>query len=206
MDNPMKRALFTFGILALLGGCGPAQTPVPMPIQAEPRVGREMQKTEEEKMLDLLHEKLLTGNDAQFEAQRAALRNLRKNNGPNLSAWPSCAALRDAYADNIEASDTLIGIQEALMAAKVDDHVLCDTPSIWPAAEAAALASVAKFEIGIPNEVAVKGMMNNPARPGMAQCWLDALRSARQQDDPYDQAYASAAQACENSAAPNQSS
>ena len=174
----------------LLAGCAPGPEPIPLPIPvkakpAKPSVNQERQQLEKD-----IQDKVLDSTNEQYEAQREALRDLRKGGQINPEQWPGCAGLEKAYVSYIEKADTLVAIQEALVASEVDDHVICDTPTILPAAKIAAATAQQKFMGSADPAVVVDYLLNNPARRKMDACWLDGLRKARQESVDYDKSFA----------------
>lgn len=191
----MRRLLTLFLSVALIAGCAPASEPVPL---VAPEAPRRVSAIDNDPILNRINEKLLISNDAEYQAQRLALTTLRRGSEEDPTKWPSCNRLSRDYVKHIQNVDSLIALQEAMLAAKIDDHVACDTPVILKAMQKASYQVANQFVDEVEPEKTIDYLINHPSRSSLNTCWLDALRSARQHKTPYNEAYAVAAQACEN--------
>lgn len=190
------RRLLTLSLSAILiSGCAPTSDPVPL---VAPEAPRRVSAVNNDPILNDINEKLLLADDAGYQAQRSALTLLRRGGETDPVNWPTCDRLRRDYVKHIEQVDSLIALQEAMLAAKVDDHVACDAPTILDAIEKVSHQRVAQFINEVPPDKAIDYLINHPSRSSLNTCWLDSLRSSRQHDTPYNEAYAVAAQSCEN--------
>lgn len=180
-----RRRIAVFVSVLLLTACGPEPIARPIPVkpktQAVNIAAQELERDIQERILDATTE--------QYEAQRLALRELRKGGQIEPEQWPGCSGLEKSYARYIESANTLIAIQEALLAAEIDDHVICDVPTVFPAAKAAALNAQRQFTENAHSITVINYLINNPARRKMDPCWLDGLREARQNAIDYDKAF-----------------
>jgi hypothetical protein len=193
----MQRHIVIAIALSLLTACGPGPDPIPTPVPIEketPAVNTKNQQLERD-----IQEKILDATTEQYEAQRVALRELRKGGQIDPTQWPGCSGLEKSYIRYIEDADTLIAIQEALLAAEIDDHVVCDVPSVFPAAKAAAINAQRQFMGDANPDAVINYLVSNPARRKMDQCWLNGLREARQHDVDYDKAFAMVQDKCSGS-------
>lgn len=179
MKTP-KSLLLLVGALVLAGCSDPA------PIETAP-VKRAVEAKRADTLNDQVDKALLLGSHEDLQADRMMLRQWRRGGETNPQAWPSCDRVAGLYSDTASLK-TLVGVQDSLSAAQVDDYVLCDKPTIFSAAKQGAEKAIARLAPELVGKDVSTILADNPRSSKMDDCWLQALRDSRQTNAPYSEA------------------
>lgn len=179
----MKTAAPTL-LLALslvLAGCSD-----PAPVAPAP-VPRAVEAKKVDTLNDMVNKALLVGTNEDLLADRALVRQWRGGGEANPAIWPNCERVAKAYM-GVAALKTLVGVQDALAAAQVDDYVLCDQAHIFGAAKQGAELAIARLAPELAGKGVSLQLANSSKVAKIDTCWLESLRESRQTHAPYNEA------------------
>ena len=141
--------------------------------------------------------KLFQGDERTFMIEREALREARAGGADRSpDRWPLCDNVAAGYVAQSKHLKTMVGVQEMLAAASIDDYILCDTPKIFYGVKPGLLAVVKKLASDQNSDKALQYLQDNPLNKKLDDCWLRELRSARQTNASYQQAYQQTSNNC----------